>query len=115
SIEAVLRSFERDAEAEQAEIERKEKALAEYKEQLHRPFEQEDKLRELLLQQQEINKRLDLDKGETQVVAEAQEEENVKGNEHLNGRRTAHLSVQPNTESTEQHIALTADEYVERR
>ena len=46
-----------------------EKSLADYREQLNRPFEHEERLRELFVKQQEINKLLDLDKGESQVVA----------------------------------------------
>src|SRR5260221_12879037 len=70
SIANALRRLDRYAEEEQSECERKEKALADYMEQLHRPFEHEERLRELILKQQEINRALDLDKGETQVVAE---------------------------------------------
>ena len=78
SIEWALRSLDRDAEAEMAAIERKQKALADYQEQLKQPFEHEERLRELLLQQQEINRKLDLDKSDTQVVAEAGQEEEEK-------------------------------------
>ena len=52
-----------------------------------------DKLRELLAEQQEINRRLDLDKSETQVVEE-REEETITGREHLNGRRRARREAQ---------------------
>ena len=41
SIEHVLRSLDRRAEEEQQEIERQEKALADYRAQLGRPFEHE--------------------------------------------------------------------------
>ena len=88
SIEAVLRNLEKDAEGVNAGIARGEKELEDYKGQLHRPFEQEEKLRELVRQQQEMNKKLDLDKHETQVVSEP-EEEKITGREHLKGRRTA--------------------------
>ena len=47
-----------------------EKALGDYMEQLHRPFEHEERLRELFLQQQEVNRTLDLDKNDTQVVTD---------------------------------------------
>jgi hypothetical protein len=46
-----------------------EKALVDYREQLNRPFEHEERLRGLCMKQQEINKLLDLDKGDTQAVA----------------------------------------------
>ncbi len=69
SIEYALRRLDRDAEEEKSKCERMEKALADYREQLNRPFEHEDRLRELFIKQQEINRQLDLDKGDTQVVA----------------------------------------------
>lgn len=77
SIESALRRLDRFAEEEQAECERKEKAFADYREQLHRPYAHEERLRELCVKQQEMNRQLDLDKHDGQVVAEAQEEENV--------------------------------------
>jgi hypothetical protein len=66
----VLRGLDRKAEDEQRDIERQEKALADYKAQLGRPFEHEGRLRELLAKQAQLNAALDLDKHETQVVAE---------------------------------------------
>ncbi len=69
-LEAELRRLDRYAEDTQADCTRKEKALADYTEQLGHPFEQEERLRELLVQQGEINRALDLDKGDMQVVAE---------------------------------------------
>ena len=47
SIEHVLRSLDRRAEDEKQQIQRQEKALSEYKEQLDRPFEHEERLKEL--------------------------------------------------------------------
>lgn len=70
SIEATLRNLDRHAQAEQAAIARKEKALADYRAQLGRPFEQEERLRELLVKQADINRSLDLDKSDTQAVDE---------------------------------------------
>lgn len=69
SIEHALRCLDKDAEEEQAKCGRMEKALVDLREQLKRPFEHEDKLRELLLQQHGINKLLDLDKGDVQAAA----------------------------------------------
>ena len=69
SIEYALRRLDRDDEEEKVRFERMEKALADYREQLNCPFKHEDRLRELLRQQQEINRQLDQDKGDTQVVA----------------------------------------------
>ena len=70
SIEYALRRLDRDAEEEKSKCERMEKALADYREQLNRPFEHEERLRELFLKQQEINKLLDLDKSESASCGE---------------------------------------------
>ena len=75
SIEHALRSLDRRAEEEQREIERQEKALADYQAQLGRPFEHEARLKELLVKQAQLNAALDLDKHEAQVVAEPREPE----------------------------------------
>jgi N12 class adenine-specific DNA methylase len=81
SIEHVLRGLDRRAEDEQCDIERHEKALADYKVQLHRPFEHEARLKELLAKQAQLNATLDLDKHEAQVMADDREpdEKNVPG------------------------------------
>src|SRR5260370_27939365 len=92
SIEAVLRRLDDLAEKEKSELERKEKALADYMEQLNRPFEHEERLRELCLKQGEINRSLDLDKGETQVVADVIPQEDNGADiiiDHLTARRIA--------------------------
>ena len=73
SIEHVLRSLDRRAEDEQRDIERHEKALADYKAQLNRPFEHEVRLKELLMKQAQLNACLDLDKHEAQIVDEPRE------------------------------------------
>jgi hypothetical protein len=73
SIEHILRGLDRLAEKAQQEIERQEKALADYKVQMGRPFEHEDHLRELLAKQAQLNAVLDLDKHEAQIVAEEPE------------------------------------------
>jgi N12 class adenine-specific DNA methylase len=87
SIEAVLRSLDRHAQERQADIARTEKVLADYQAQLGRPFTHEAHLRELLLKQQELNKQLDLDKHETQVVAEGEQEVTVMYSERVVVRR----------------------------
>ncbi len=93
SIEHALHRLDRFAEEEQSDFERMEKALADYTEQLNRPFEHEERLRELFIQQQEINRSLDLDKGDTQVVADATPENTIADTivEPLHARRTAHV------------------------
>src|SRR5260370_38445395 len=97
SIEAVLRRLDDLAEREKSELERKGKALADYMEQLNRPFEHEEHLRELLLKQQEINRSLDLDKGDTQVVADKMPQEDTVEDdtfvERLATRRTGSEQV----------------------
>jgi hypothetical protein len=77
SIEYILRHLDRRAEEERAHAEQKEKTLADYKAQLGKPFEHEDRLRDLLARQASVNIALDLDKGEHQVVAESPEAEGV--------------------------------------
>jgi hypothetical protein len=73
SIEHTLRALDRLAQEETDQIEREEKALADYQQQLNRPFEQEGKLRELLARQAQLNAALDLDKGERQIAEDAQD------------------------------------------
>jgi N12 class adenine-specific DNA methylase len=74
SIEHTLRGLERRAEEEQHDIERQEKALADYRAQLGRPFEHEVRLRDLLATQAQLNACLDLDKHEAQIVDEPHED-----------------------------------------
>jgi len=68
SIEHTIRSLDRRAQEEREQIERQEKALTEYRQQLDRPFEHERRLKELLTQQAQLNAALDLDKNERQVA-----------------------------------------------
>jgi hypothetical protein len=75
SIEHVLRVLDRKAEDEQQEIHRQEKALADYRAQLGRPFEHEARLKDLLAKQAQLNACLDLDKHEAQIVDEPREPE----------------------------------------
>jgi N12 class adenine-specific DNA methylase/type I restriction-modification system DNA methylase subunit len=71
SIEHAIRSLDRREEQEREELERQEKALAEYQAQLNRPFEHERRLKELLAKQAELNAALDLDKNERQVAQDS--------------------------------------------
>jgi N12 class adenine-specific DNA methylase len=73
SIEHALRGLDRKAEDEQREIERQEKALADYQTQLGRVFDHEARLKELLAKQAQLNAALDLDKGERQVAQDSRE------------------------------------------
>lgn len=70
SIDAVLRSLDRKAEDERQDVERQEKALSDYRTQMGRSFEHEDRLKELQVKQADLNKLLDLDKHDAQTVAE---------------------------------------------
>jgi hypothetical protein len=93
SIEYALRRLDRDAEEEQSRCERMEKALAGYREQLNRSFEYDDRLRVICMKQQEINKLLDLDKGDAQAVANDKVQQDDQATdtfvEHLAARGTA--------------------------
>jgi hypothetical protein len=71
SIDHVLRNLDGKAEAGKNDIEQQEKALADYKVQMGRPFEHESRLKELMVKQAELNAALDLDKHDAQVVADA--------------------------------------------
>jgi len=73
SIEYAIRNLDRFAEDKKSEYVRKEKMLADYQEQRGTPFEHEERLRELFTKQQDMNRQLDLDKGDTQIVADTQE------------------------------------------
>jgi hypothetical protein len=99
SIEHALRRLDRDAEEEKSKCERMEKALADYQGQFNRPFEHEDRLRELCVKQQEINRQLDLDKGDTQVVANDNEQQDDKATDtfvdRLSAERNKRRIVEP--------------------
>jgi hypothetical protein len=78
SIEYTLRGLDRRADEERSDIERQEKALADYRAQLGRPFEHEVRLRELLAKQAQLNACLDLDKHEAQIVDEPDDSAEAK-------------------------------------
>jgi hypothetical protein len=73
SIEHTLRGLDRRADDEQLEIQRQEKALADYRTQLGRPFEHDARLKDLLARQAQLNACLDLDKHDAQIVDEPRE------------------------------------------
>ena len=66
SIEHTLRSLDKLAAEQQSRVARAEKELADYQAQADRPFEHEDRLKQLLARQSELNSQLDLDKGDQQ-------------------------------------------------
>ena len=91
SIEHVLRSLDDRAASEQKEIDRQKSSFADYTTQLGKPFEHEDRLKELMSRQAELNKLLDLDKHEAQVVAEVAEKEPKVVGQGFAGRVRAKL------------------------
>src|SRR5208283_1021341 len=66
SIEHTLRSLDKLATDQRNRVARIEKELADYQSQADRPFEHEDRLKQLLTRQGELNSLLDLDKGDQQ-------------------------------------------------
>jgi N12 class adenine-specific DNA methylase len=74
SIEYALRHLDRAWEEEKAACERKEKELADYQQQLGRKWEHEEQFQAMRERQKEINRQLDLDKGDRQVMAEAHDD-----------------------------------------
>jgi len=69
SIEHTLRNLDKLAVDQQNRVIRIEKALTDYRLQADRPFEHEERLKQLLAHQAELNSLLDLDKGDQQGAA----------------------------------------------
>jgi len=67
SIEHALRNLDKVAAEQQNRVARIEKELADYRSQADRPFEHEERLKQLLVRQSELNSLLDLDKGDQQA------------------------------------------------
>ena len=67
SIEHTLRSLDKLAADQQGRVVPIEKELADYQLQSDRPFEHEQRLKELLARQSELNSLLGLDKGDQQA------------------------------------------------
>ena len=74
SIEHTLRALDKLADQEQERSARLEKNLAEYQAQANKPFDHESRMKELLARQAQLNAALDLDKNETQVAPEAEDD-----------------------------------------
>jgi hypothetical protein len=68
SIEHTLRILDRAADESQEQLARLEKQFADYQGQVNRPFEHEDRIKELLVRQAQLNAALDLDKGDQQAA-----------------------------------------------
>ncbi len=73
SIEHTLRSLDKLAAEQQSRVARAEKELVDYQAQADRPFEHEERLKQLLARQSELNSQLDLDKGDQQGADSAAE------------------------------------------
>jgi hypothetical protein len=61
-----LRGLDRLAEEQQGRVARAEKELVDYQAQADRVFDYEDRLKQLLARQSQLNSQLDLDKGDQQ-------------------------------------------------
>ena len=73
SIEHTLRNLDKLADDQQSRVARIEKELVDYQEQAERPFEHEERLKQLLTRQAELNSALDLDKSDQQGADSAPE------------------------------------------
>ena len=73
SIERTLRNLDKLADDQLSRVARIEKELVGYQAQAERPFEHEERLKQLLTRQAELNSALDLDKGDQQGADSAQE------------------------------------------
>lgn len=77
SIEHTLRSLDKLAVDQQSRLSHAEKELTDYQTQSERPFEYEERLRQLLTRQAEVNSQLDLDKGDQQGAAPEMSDESA--------------------------------------
>jgi N12 class adenine-specific DNA methylase len=75
SIERTMRGFEVVQSKLEAELAHGDKALAEYRLQSEKPFEQEERLKELLQEQARLNTLLDLNKDDKQAITIAANDE----------------------------------------
>ena len=64
-----MRNLDKLADDQQSRVARIEKELLDYQEQAERPFEHEERLKQLLTRQAELDSALDLDKGDQQGAA----------------------------------------------
>jgi N12 class adenine-specific DNA methylase len=75
SIEHTLRNLDKLAIDQHSRVARLEKELGDYQLQVDRPFEQDKRLKHLLARQAELNALLDLDKGDQQGAAPAEDQD----------------------------------------
>ena len=102
SIEHTLKSLDKLANEQQDRLARAEKELVDYQAQADRPFEHEDRLKQLLARQAELNSLLDLDKGDQQGQTL-----HPKSNEDLEKGKAA-LAAPP----SRGEVAKMAEEYM---
>ncbi len=76
SIEHTLRNLDKLAAEQQSRVVRIEKELVDYRSQADRPFEHEERLKQLLARQSELNSLLDLAKGDQQGAESVPEHQN---------------------------------------
>jgi hypothetical protein len=72
SIEYALRALDKNLVEAKERAARSQRMLADYREQMGKPFEHESRLKELLARQAALNAALDLDKGERQAAPPAE-------------------------------------------
>jgi N12 class adenine-specific DNA methylase/type I restriction-modification system DNA methylase subunit len=86
SIESTLRNLDKLAIDQHNRAARLEKELADYWAQAGRPFEHEERLRQLLARQAELNSALDLDKGDQQAIVATADEAELERATSASGR-----------------------------
>jgi N12 class adenine-specific DNA methylase len=82
SIEHALRNLDKLAAEQQTRIARIERELGDYQSQADRPFEHEERLKQLLARQTGLNALLDLDKGDQQGIESSPERQDEPEVEH---------------------------------
>jgi hypothetical protein len=102
SVEHTLRSLDKLVAEQQSRVARAEKELVDYQAQADRPFEHEERLKQLLARQSELNSQLDLDKGDQQGADSA-----LEVGEDFD-RETAAPAAAPNSRK----VARMAEEYM---
>ena len=80
-INEELESFEQKIEESEKKIQRHKREIEQCKNEIQKPFEDEEKLQELLKRQSELNNKLNLDKEPILIEDSASPEENIKDNE----------------------------------
>jgi hypothetical protein len=93
SIEYALRGLDKVVADERERADRAEKALRDFEEQAGRPHEHEERLKELLARQAQLDALLDLDKGERQIAPPAGDEEGISNKDAGAGDERAPAAI----------------------